>query len=342
MRERLHNQRKIQRRDSARAGSRLPVFPVADNVVAVAAPQHCSAIDNPIETILWFNQVKASLRKRSTMIDLRLVDTLTSDALIGLVAAVVDTGGPKNTLSGNIPINAGPKAVFETCGFDRLTKELRYKTSTARGGHITTEVHAARGVECEGEKVDRAISWACAMATIPYSNVSFENAMECMANTNNHAGKEIGSVQWRMMVNFDRLSKTVRFAFVDPGRGICKTLKSWLGPSLSKISLSTDEQVLKYLLVPPDNRLQKVLTSIALAMPQHTRTGKVGRGRGLRSIADSVPDEGVSRLVVIANRAYVDVTQQKTLHLPRGSEMPGTMIYWEVTDHAGAFNDQDQ
>jgi hypothetical protein len=283
------------------------------------APSHFSIADNPRESVSYLNSVHRALRVANVHADLAKVSDVTPDALLALVTyADRRRGGTK--LTGSIPQHKPAKKTVETCGFAELVRGLEVAGDAKRGFVETRTMFASRGHEIDGAIAQSFVLRACRLAQVPYSPILYSNLVECMANTNNHAGQEPGSISWRLMAAFDEASRLLRFVFMDPGRGICKTARRRL-PSIS------DDSELLMALLNPDG--VGVYQRLKAGLPHSTRTRMRGRGRGLRKIAQSVDRGALRRLVVVANEGYVDVGARRSFRLNDGG-FHGTLIYWEV------------
>jgi hypothetical protein len=158
------------------------------------------------------------------------------------------------------------------------------------------------------------------MAGVNYHPVSYSNLIECMTNTNNHAGKAGLVVRWRVMATCDQTAQVVRFVFVDPGEGICRTTKRRF------VQVADDAALLETLLDPLTNGFRKLLAGA----PRKTRTGKPGRGRGLKKIAQSLQRGHLRRVVVAANRGYIDLGGTRIRKELPNPGFRGTLLYWEL------------
>lgn len=322
VRSKLHGLKKRQIRSlnrSRRAGTTTGSG-VAKVVTSVlAAPAHFSIINNPDEAISYVKMVGSRLKHANVRVVLKDVTEITPDALIALVT---HRNRRPHLLSGNLPELASARTVVETCGFSDLVHGVNARGREGRAGFAqTTFASARRGATADTTLARDIVSQACSLAGIAYHPVSYSNLIECMTNTNNHAGRP-GEVSWRLMVAFDAPQKVLRFIFIDPGEGICRTTRLRL-----PIKLGTDANLLASLMDPQVNIFRKLLAGL----PKKTRTTSPGRGRGLRKLAESVERGKMRRLVVVTNAAYLERTPlgttTKTL---TGSGLLGTLLYWEL------------
>jgi hypothetical protein len=294
--------------------------------VHLAAPTIFSLIDNPEESIEFLESVRATLRMDNVQARLDDVEHVTPDALLALVTYGDMLVNGRGRLYGNLPTSAVPRAVVDNCGFEHLVRGLR----TGKNGFVRTErAQATQGYKVDEPGTEKLVRQACEQARVPYHRISYATLVECMTNTNNHAGKEEGAICWRLMAACDEVKGRVQFVFLDPGYGICRTIKFIL-KTISNLPFASDADVLKVLLDPGVGWLAQILAG----RPAKTRTDLPGRGRGLRRIAQGVTRGKLARLVIIANGGYIDVTSGNTKSLP-GEGFRGTLVYWEFGREEG-------
>jgi hypothetical protein len=285
--------------------------------VEILAPSHFSIVDNPEETVAYLQTVRRALRSSDVRAALRGVQVVSPDALLALIT-YADALGSGQRLTGDLPLDDGARQAVETCGFAELVLGLERK-GNRRGFVETASASARTGHQANAKLAEELVQRGCAAAGLPYSLVSYSNLIECMTNTNNHAAHEQGTIAWRLMVTWDEANQRLQFVFMDPGRGICRTVK------LRFPQFSDDSELLRILLDPSVSALKKLWAGL----PARTRTRQPGRGRGLRKIAQSLKRGSLRRVVVIANGAYVDVGAGIAARL-KGHGFQGTLVFWEV------------
>jgi hypothetical protein len=222
-------------------------------------------------------------------------------------------------LTGDLPIDPEARHTVETCGFAELVRGVERKGSRRWGFVETASASARTGHQANAKLAKELVERGCTAAGLPYSPVSYSNLIECMTNTNNHASEVQGTIAWRLMVTCDEANQRLQFVFMDPGRGICRTVKRKFP------QFSDDSELLRVLLDPRANSFLKLWAGL----PSRTRTGQPGRGRGLRKIAQSLKRGDLRRVVVIANEGCVEVSTGIATRL-KGHGFQGTLVYWEV------------
>lgn len=320
MRSEIHGLRRIQIRSLRRAARSLRARPVKSSqtrTVELLAPSHFSIIDNPQETVAFLQTVRRTLHSSDVRAALRNVQVVSSDALLALIT-YADSLSTGTMLTGDLPVDSAARQAVETCGFAELVRGLE-RRGTRRSFVETASASARSGHHANAKQAEELVQRGCAAVGLPYSPVSYSNLIECMTNTNNHAGQTQGTIAWRLMVTCDETAQRLQFVFMDPGQGICRTVKRRFP------QFSDDSELLRVLMDPAANGFLKLWAGL----PARTRTGQPGRGRGLRKIAQSLQRGSLRRLVVIANEGYLDVGTGTTARL-KGYGFQGTLVFWEV------------
>jgi len=286
----------------------------------LSAPSDFSLVSNPSATAAFVARVRAALAVKDVTVRLDAVTDLSPDALLALVTVAECVEQRKGHLTVSLPREPRLREKISQWGFPQLARSVGLRADGQRAVfHTQVAARAEAGLQVDPARTDALVEEVCRNAGIPYHKISYANLIECMTNTNNHAGEAEGSIRWRLMVTWDTDAKRLQFFFLDPGRGICNTLKFRFR------RLTSDGKLLALLLNAKSTWLAKALAGL----PAKTRTGVRGRGRGLRKIAESIKRGGLSRLVLVANRGYFDATQGHSLELT-GDGFNGTLIHWEI------------
>ena len=134
---------------------------------------------------------------------------------------------------------------------------------------------------------------------------------EMMRNSCDHAFKKDNQVRWHFALSHSDTGNTVKFSFVDNGKGIIKTFT---------------EGILKNFL----NYFKDNVDIIEAAFENGiaSRTGLSWRGKGLPTIFDNYEDNHIRNLVVISNNVYIDF-DRNIKHKLKNS-FSGTYYYWKV------------
>ena len=134
---------------------------------------------------------------------------------------------------------------------------------------------------------------------------------EMMRNSCDHAFKKDNQIRWHFALSHSDTDNTVKFSFVDNGKGIIKTFT---------------EGILKNFL----NLFQDNVDIIEAAFENGiaSRTGLSWRGKGLPTIFDNYSDNHIKNLVVISNNVYIDF--DRSIRYKLKNAFSGTYYYWKV------------
>lgn len=291
-----------------------------------AAPQRFSFINNVEESVAFVARVRRTRLTKPVFADFAGVTEVTIEALLALVADPADLKG----ISGNLPRDPAASQVMVCSGLSALVQGL--PRPPIQQGAI---YKSADGVNVANQAASRAARFVAGFLGVDRHKPSRSILVECMANTNNHAADHRGQKQWKLWVSHDVARGVVACAFVDFGKGICRSLaKNWaaqmgavndgdlLAAAIRGVTSSTFQDFV--------NRLTG-RTVVGLA--DHSSTGLHNRGHGLPNMLENVGFGGIRRLVVIANRGYVEVTapDRQVISRTLSSEFLGTLVCWEVT-----------
>lgn len=292
----------------------------------VSAPEHFCIKENPEKVIEFINKLNEALTKRkSCYIDLSAVKQLSPDAVVVLLSILSQFKKYRIPFNGNFPFNQEVKRklidlgffenLYDTPGFiryDTSTRDVIRKHGKIPLGKLAKDIILQSTINiwkepkrCQG--VYRVL-------------------MEVMQNTHSHAkiGQE-GAENWWISTNYDEISNTVSFSFVDYGIGVFNSLEhkkpgtKFFG-ALDRIRMSLTE--------PSNNKILQLILDGEL---HRTSTGHYYRGKGLPGIKTAMERNQISNLYIITNDVYANIAKKKfmTLH----NSFSGAFIYWELNDN---------
>ena len=122
---------------------------------------------------------------------------------------------------------------------------------------------------------------------------------------------------WFFSINFDDLNNKINFVFTDNGYGIIKTLKRRFG-----------QQFFKDILQGELNENSAILRK-AFDQKYGSRTEEINRNKGLPKIKAVVDEEHITDLVVLSNKAYLNLGQNRKI-IELKNEFQGTFYCWSV------------
>ncbi|MCM1363701.1 MAG: hypothetical protein NC215_01825 [Ruminococcus sp.] len=286
------------------------------------APLDFSIIDNPEETISFFNDIISFIVDKrnfgkSLFIDISNVSTLSIDALMYLLAVVNNLNSNfqnKYTFSGNAPSNYEVRKLFSESGFYQFVK---YQGTDPLIKNENT-LQIVSGEDCDIVIAKRLSDFVCEKANVNKRACSFlyNMVIELMSNTHRHAYPLDTTVlhsRWYCFAKYDGNQK-ISFSFMDTGAGIPATVKKNFAEKIDIL------------------RLKGEYTYVVSALKGDFRTStkKDYRGKGLPKICEFAQEKKIENLHIITNRAnvvvYEDSCQSKDVSFP----LRGTLYYWQI------------
>ena len=281
-------------------------------------------MSNTINVIEFIKKLKKNFLDRKevffVMDDVKLMDY---SAIIVLLSIIIRFKSNKISFNGNFPTDAAVKNLFVDSGFFEI---LNIKLLTNRDkfvfGKNSIHTHASKNVDPElGPKIMEDISISLTGEKAVYKGLQ-RTLIELMQNSFNHAEpKKEGDKHWWLSVNIDEKTKITSFSFIDYGVGIFESLNTktseskWFNwkPLISVFNTENNADILRLIL---NGDLHK------------TVTGQDFRGKGLPGIKEAMDRNLISRLFIITNDVFANVSEN--IFLPLNNNFPGTFVYWEI------------
>lgn len=285
-----------------------------DEFVRIESPENLSIIENPEEMLNFFKKISRHVKNNSKVyIDIKHVKYVTIDAIIYMLLffeVLRDTYTFE--LNGNFPDDADSKSLLLHSGFlEQLFKEKSGYNQNKHKAILKIETGTDTNPLVAGEVIKFALS-SLKDNPSPTSRSSYKNIIEAMSNTNNHAYEKNQNVKkWYLMALYDEKKNKVSFAFSDNGLGIIATVKK--------------RNLEKYGFVSHPSILESALSGNIYI--NRSQTNLAERGKGLPSINSSFKRGDTDNLVIIANKAYYDVKNDKKIKLKHSFK--GTLISWD-------------
>lgn len=241
------------------------------------------------------------------------VTVIEEGAISMLLSVITELEKKRIFFKGNKPLNVNAKDILERSGFfehmqgkisatNKTTKNKILKTGNndLRQHELAIEIHKSMETVW-GEK---------ARCPSLYAGIG-----EMMRNSCDHAFSDEKSIRWHLgMSHFDD-AKTVKFSFVDNGKGIISTYKR------------------KGLLNKILNYFSDTAEMLASAFENgiESRTGLPWRGKGLPTIFEMYSEKIITNLIVITNNVYLDFDRGIYKKIEIG--FTGTYYFWQVTNN---------
>ncbi len=257
------------------------------------------------------------------MKQVKLIDYSAIIVLLSIIIRFKSHGIPFN---GNFPNDSRVNGIFMDSGFfdflirDRIKNRDRYDIGKTNVIHT----HAWKNVDPTlGPVIMANVSERILGHKVIYKGLQ-RTLIELMQNSFNHAEplKE-GEKHWWLSVNIDPQRKIASFSFIDYGVGVFESLSSkdeksqWFNwrKMISIFDPRDNSDILKLIL---DGKLHK------------TVTGQDYRGKGLPGIKEAMDRNLISKLYIITNNVFCNVSENIYLTLPNNFQ--GTFVYWEIND----------
>jgi hypothetical protein len=266
-------------------------------------------------------------KRQQVWVVLREVKDMDYDAIVVLLSAMVRFKSQGITFNGDFPRDGHSKRVLQQSGF---FKNLFRTFSDSDEFNI--EPGAKDFISTHGQKIVAPELTAQILLTSaktiwgePRRCMGVQTVLvELMQNTFSHAvpAKE-GERHWWLSVNHEEGEKKVRFAFVDYGVGIFKSLESKTEGNKFFGALPKLLERFKY------GNNAALLRLVLHGELHKTISGDYYRGKGLPALLESIEDNSVSNLHIISNNVYAAVSNDDYRIMK--SFFNGTFVYWEVT-----------
>lgn len=294
----------------------------------IKAPEDFSLVRNPEEVVRFIELLRLNFdERRRVFVVLTHVKYIDYDAIVVLLSAMVRFKSKGIHFNGDFPKDGHSRKVLSQSGF---FKNL-YSRTFSDSDEFVIESGEKDFISTHGQKVvDSELTDNIILAAAktvwgsPRRCQGVQTVLvELMQNTFNWAVplKE-GARHWWLSVNHEEGEKKVRFAFVDYGVGIFKSLET--KPKGAKF-----HGVLKRLFERVRYGNNAELLRLILHGELHkTASGAYNRGQGIPALLESLEDNSLSNLHIISNNVYASVAQNDYRMMK--SFFNGTFVYWEV------------
>lgn len=284
----------------------------------ITAPKNFSIKDNTAEVSEFFDKIIkfTNSRKNNTyiMFDLSMVEQITADAILYLLAVMRDLqklGVTRHHFSGNLPKNKNAKDYIVQSGFlDYVKSDINKDNNNNQCIKIMSDnKHEQKYIKTICDFVNN-----CANTTKKDTRFLYVLINEMMLNTCQHAYESKSAKLNRWYLFVQKEMNVIKFTFLDIGLGIPKTVRK----SFKEIVWPTESSII----------------SSALNGDPRTQTKLDFRGRGLPKIKDCVYKNKLNNFTIISNKGYCSLVEEDGKQLIKETEMKkpivGTIFYWEM------------
>jgi hypothetical protein len=223
-------------------------------------------------------------------LDMSQVQRITHDAITLIYGKYRSRSNMRTKISGNYPNDPRLRDEFARSGFfRRIARGYKGETKGKILEYGNTDVIPTKAQEL----VDHTVA-VLGIEIVDCVGV-YRTLMECMGNTNEHAGRD-ERVTWYVSSYADDSAGKMRFTFFDSGLGIFETIeKNALAAWIQKAGLT---------MATPEALMQGLL-----AGELRSRTREKTRGKGLPFMKQDVDEGLIQDLVIIANDVRADVAR---------------------------------
>lgn len=305
---------------SEKAKKRLQHKLSKESYKTLEAPENFSIFGNPEHTLSFFSDIETRVEFGNPVyFEMRSIENLSIDTIMYFLALLKRIKSSKVAygFKGSVPSNKNCRDLLESSGF------LKYVNSGKTKKDLS---HASEVVQIEnGQKADDSIAKKICDFTMSKLNLKrvdikklYVMIIELMTNTKHHAYGTDGKRKfpfpdWYVFVRYVIEKKTVRFIFLDTGRGIPFTVKrKGFEPARELIGFGPNDA--EYI-------------NSTLKGEFRSRTGESYRGKGLPKIYSYCTQQYTNNLTVISNRGYFSEQKKEDMK----EKLKGTLFYWELS-----------
>lgn len=290
----------------------------------VTIPRVFSIIDNPNETIDFFNKTLRTIIRGTESnlmhFDFRQVEHITIDALMYLIAIVMNLKisiCKIRRFGGNRPENKEALALYERSGFEDIVENRKKFIKNKGTSHI---MFSNQG---EPNKTLEICEHIINRSKLERTDILFLGEMlgELEGNAIEHAYNDSTNSRfhrrWFIYLD-DSVPGKFAFTFLDIGLGIWATMQKNFAERVKKFGGNSAFAIID-----------------ALEGGFRTRTKVSYRGKGLPSIRGHASKRQIKNLKIVTSKAYCFIEEndcEKIKHQRIDSSLKGTLFYWEVID----------
>ncbi len=302
----------------------------------VQAPNRLEIVESTEKVVHFINQIESNLASGTPVfVDLSGVKSIDYGAVIVLLSTMMEFKTRGIPFNGNFPKDTLACALLIYSGFfDSLertfTKKEQYDIHSREPQGIFTHARMRVNSRLSADLIEAA---SITVWGEPRRCQGVQSAMlELMLNTNNHADLDSpGKKHWWVSVFHDTEKKVVRFAFVDLGVGVFKSLESKrMGIASRNLKDKWTGWLPKWVRLfgaEPDGNAQ-ILEKMLTGELRKSVTGEDHRGRGLPGIAERAGRNQFSNLHIVTNNVRCSLEDNSFSTMK--ANFSGTLFVWEL------------
>jgi ribosomal protein S8 len=266
--------------------------------------------ENCVDVIKFINDVKKKGRSgKRLFFNLKDIEDIGEGAISMLLSVLSEPSLRGVFIRGNKPQNTDVNNTLERSGFfkyfrtilseeNQNSKNTILRTGTDRSDH--SEIVKAVRKSCE-------TVWGVE-ARFP---MLYGGIVEMVRNSCDHAFQGHDMISWHLGLAHFEDSNSVKFSFVDNGKGIISSFKKGSLSAIFKM-FESHSSIIK----------------TAFEDGIESKTGLKWRGKGLPTIFEMYTSNIIKNLIVITNDVYIDFDQKIYVDLP--ARYKGTYYFWVV------------
>lgn len=291
------------------------------------APSNFSLSSNITEVLRYIARLEKCLKEeKSVFVLMHKVERVDLDAIVLLLGIMAEFNAKKVKFNGNFPKNSSARKKLEESGFfqELYPDEHIYEFGTKRGIYTHGNV-----------VMDQQLTFQIIVETLSdifgskrRSQGAQRILIEAMKNTIEHADIK-GKPHWWLSVKTDVKEKVATFSFLDYGVGVFESLRQ-RDPQDPGYSWFT-----KYMKLGVKNStiLRKIMNGELLHV---SRTRDPKHGTGFPGMKSSLDNNFVSKLVILSNDVYADISNDLFNQLD--VNFSGTFIQFQIIESCKTFD----
>lgn len=308
----------------------------------VKAPFNFSLINNPKETIEYFNRIIHYVLSIKDFIrihlDLSEVKETTIDAIMYMIAVSrnIDNGF-KPRFSIYLPKDKDLKEFILSSGIADYFNANELKINL-NNDYFSIKMGDNTNVQIAKDLCDFTNNHL--NTQMIFTQFLYDMLIEMMTNTGQHAYNKGERIKNQWFIFAENSGSCIRYTFIDTGEGIPKTMSKYM-IKISENEIEKDGH-LKAILdsFTEENNLDGNLIITGLTKGGfRTRTNKSYRGKGLPEIYNHFKDDKkTSSLKIISGAClceFDEKNREKAIITNLNDKFVGTLFYWEIEKNGG-------
>ncbi len=291
------------------------------------APKNFSFVSNEDGVLKYIAKLEKYLYQGSTVfVNLDKIINIDQEAVVLLLGIMAEFKSAKIEFNGNFPRSPKAKSILFKSGFLKQLYPENQQFSFGSKQGIYTHGNKVYDEASSSEALSDAI--VCVFGEKRRSQGARRVLLEAMKNTIAHASPNESKRHWWLSFNRDEINKKLTVTMLDYGIGIFKSLSvespnnpgfSWYRKNFS-LGFSNPKILEKIM----QGELQGV-----------SRTRESKHGTGLPGMKTALKNNFISKLVIVSNDVYADVSSNDFRSL--STKFSGTLVQFEICNKCKSF-----